>query len=137
MATLFDHLVSENSTFWWHGGARNHRPDANHDNYIVNENTGPIGENIGTDLDVLENDTDPDGDNLDIIWVSDPRHGTASIKQVEGQDVINYVPDLNNETADWFFYVVSDDRGGYDLTTVNVEINAARPAFQAADWYVG
>jgi Bacterial Ig domain len=139
MASLLDRLVSANPTFWWHGGARNHRPDANHDSPApVNENTGPIGENIGTDLDVLDNDTDQDNDQLDIIWVSDPRHGTTSIKHVVGQDpVINYVPDLNNEAEDWFFYIMTDGHGGYDLATVKVQINAARPAFPAADWYVG
>ncbi len=55
-------------------------------------------------IDVLANDSDPDGDDLAIVAVADPLHGTASI--VDGR--VLYTPVANYNGYDTFEYWISD-----------------------------
>ena len=55
-------------------------------------------------IDVLANDSDPDGDGLQITGVSTPAHGSAAI---EGA-AIRYTPAAGYSGADSFAYTVSD-----------------------------
>ena len=71
-------------------------------------------------IDVLANDSDPDGDPLTIIAVTQPANGAASI--VNGQ--LYYAPDNGFFGAfDIFTYTVSDGRGGVATTDVGVFVN--------------
>ena len=71
-------------------------------------------------IDVLANDSDPDGDPLTIIAVTQPANGTVSI--VNGQ--VYYAPDNGFFGAfDVFTYTVSDGRGGVATTDVGVFVN--------------
>ncbi len=56
-------------------------------------------------IDVLANDEDVDGDELEVIAVSDPPDGTASI-EVDGG--VLYTPDEAFQGEDTFTYTVSD-----------------------------
>ena len=60
-------------------------------------------------IDVLANDTDPDGDDLTIIAVSDPPNGTANISD-DGKTV-SYEPDSMFNGSDTFTYTISDGDG--------------------------
>ncbi len=55
-------------------------------------------------IDVLANDSDPDGDSLTLVGVTDPANGTAEI--VDG--AIRYTPDSGFSGPDSFAYTISD-----------------------------
>ncbi len=67
---------------------------------------------------VLENDSDPDGDELTIVAVSVPGNGTARIVG----DRIRYSPDANWYGRDSFTYTVSDPSGLEATALVRVTV---------------
>jgi hypothetical protein len=69
-------------------------------------------------LDVLGNDVDPDGDNLTIVSVTTPSHGSVS---TDG-NYSYYSPDPDYVGADSFSYTISDGNGGTDTALVNVTV---------------
>ncbi len=70
-------------------------------------------------IDVLANDTDPDGDVLTIAGVGSPANGTA--EDFKGR--VRYTPSAGFTGTDSFTYTVSDGNGGMNdaLVTVTVE----------------
>lgn len=72
-------------------------------------------------IDVLGNDTDPDGGVLSIVAASQPWHGTVAI--VDG--TIVYTPDPSITGTDTFTYTVSDGQGGTTVKTVRVDVLGA------------
>ncbi len=82
-------------------------------------------ENEAITVDVLANDTDPDGNRLRVETVSTPSNGTTRIAPDGG---VTYAPAAYWYGVDTFAYVVSDGEG---LTaTANVEV-AVRPVNDA------
>ncbi len=75
---------------------------------------------VDVDIEVLVNDTDPEGDTLSIASTTTPANGTATIN---GSD-ITYSPDSGFDGVDSFDYVVEDGNGGSDTGTVTVTINS-------------
>lgn len=69
-------------------------------------------------LDVLANDTDPDGDALSIVDVSQPANGQAAISG----DVILYTPNAGFSGTDSFTYTIDDGFGGQDSATVTIMV---------------
>lgn len=69
-------------------------------------------------IDVLANDSDPNGDLLTLTAVDTPNYGTASIF---GSKVI-YAPYLDYIGLDTFSYYISDGQGGSDFATVTVTV---------------
>ena len=69
-------------------------------------------------IDVLANDSDPDGDPLTIAITSGPSSGSAEVED----DQILYMPEAGFTGTDAFTYAVSDGRGGTDEATVTVTI---------------
>ncbi len=90
----------------------NQPPTANDNSFTVEQDSS---ENV---FDVLANDTDPDGDPLTIIDLTQPANGEAVISG----DVILYTPDEGYFGADTFTYTVDDGFGGQDSATVSVEV---------------
>ncbi len=78
-------------------------------------------------VDVLANDSDPDGDTLTITAVSSPAHGTATITS----GGISYTPAAGYSGADSFTYTISDGRGGTATASVAVTVNPPADANQA------
>lgn len=70
-------------------------------------------------VDVLANDSDPDGDSLGVEAVTQPTHGTAS---TDGTHV-TYDPDPAFSGSDAFTYTVSDGKGGLAEATVSVTVH--------------
>jgi len=68
---------------------------------------------------VLPNDRDSDGGILDVTGVSDPVHGTATVRD---DDTIAYVPDFGFSGTDVFTYDLADGRGGTDRASVSVVV---------------
>jgi MYXO-CTERM domain-containing protein len=75
----------------------NRPPDTTDDSATTSKNTAVT-------VDVLANDSDPDGDPLTLQSVSDPLDGTAAI--VNGE--VEYTPDTDFSGSDSVTYVVSD-----------------------------
>jgi outer membrane protein OmpA-like peptidoglycan-associated protein len=74
-------------------------------------------------INVLGNDTDPDGDTLTITSVSTPGKGTAVIS---GRTII-YTPAAGAGCtgSDTFTYTISDGKGGTSTATVTAALTAA------------
>ena len=72
-------------------------------------------------IDVIANDSDPDGDPLTVQSVTAPQFGTA---QISNNEVI-YTPTVAGFVGtDTFNYTINDGRGGTATATVTVTINA-------------
>jgi hypothetical protein len=69
-------------------------------------------------IDVLANDNDVDGDSLSITGVTVPLHGTATYTA----SFVYYTPDPDYTGSDQFSYTISDGNGGTDSATVYVTV---------------
>ena len=69
-------------------------------------------------VDVLANDTDADGDPLQVESVSAPAHGTTAV----AAGGVRYSPAVNYHGQDRFTYVVSDGNGGTAEAAVEVTV---------------
>jgi hypothetical protein len=78
--------------------------------------TTPAG--TGVTINVLANDSDPDGDSLTITSFAQPSHG--SVASVSGG--LRYTPTTGYSGADSFNYTISDGRGGSSTATVSLTV---------------
>ena len=78
-------------------------------------------------IDVLANDTDPDGDPLRIVSATAPAHGTAT----PGAGGVRYAPALNYHGQDSFDYTIADPGGLTDTATVTVTVLPVNDAPEA------
>lgn len=69
---------------------------------------------------VLANDSDPDGDALNVTKVSKPANGTA--KATADGKRVKYEPKRRFRGTDRFTYTISDGRGGTATATVTVTV---------------
>jgi len=105
---------------------------------IAAVNDAPVGtgDAVTTDedtpivIDVLNNDSDVDLDDLDVQSVTNGTHGTVVINP---DDTVTYTPDENWNGSDSFTYTVSDGNGGTDTVTVDVTVNAVNDNPVAVD----
>jgi len=92
-------------------GGANDAPAANNDaGLTVPESAGP------TNLLVLDNDSDIDGDTLTIVSKTNGAHGVVTI--TGGGTGLTYDPNQLYVGTDVFTYTVSDGHGGTDPATV-------------------
>ncbi|RTZ67748.1 MAG: hypothetical protein DSZ29_00195, partial [Aquificaceae bacterium] len=80
-------------------------------------------ENIPVILNVLENDTDPDGDALLISGFDQPAHGELVITDYS----LKYTPDTGFSGSDSFSYTISDSRSGQASATVQIAVINTKP----------
>ena len=93
------------------GGVSNAAPVAVDDTAAT-----PAGDPVT--IDVLANDTDPDGDAIAVSSVGAPAHGAA--ETVDG--AVRYTPVEGFAGEDTFTYTVSDGRGGTGTAVVTVTV---------------
>jgi hypothetical protein len=93
------------------GDGGNNPPDAVDDNAVTNRNT-PVT------IDVLANDSDPDGDPLVVSAVTQPTVGSV----VNNGSNVTFTPRRNFRGTVTFTYTAADGRGGTDTATVTVDI---------------
>ena len=86
-------------------------------------------EDVPAVIDVLANDTDPDGDKLRVASVSAPEHGAATV--VSGG--VRYEPDLNWHGEDRFTYRAADPGGLTSRATVRVTVTPVNDPPEAVD----
>ncbi|HEY3176922.1 MAG TPA: M36 family metallopeptidase [Candidatus Polarisedimenticolia bacterium] len=91
----------------------NRPPDAVDDAAVTEENT-PVS------VDVLANDSDPDGDAITLASLTQPAHGSALNN---GDGTVTYTPDNGFTGLDTFTYTAEDGLGGSDTATVTVQVN--------------
>jgi uncharacterized repeat protein (TIGR01451 family) len=106
--------------------------DAVADPPTVVDDTVSVSQDGTTVIDVLGNDSDPDGD-LDpttVTVTSGPSHGTVAIDPVTG--AITYTPAAGYAGPDSFTYQVCDATGLCTTGTVAVGVVAIPPTDQAA-----
>ena len=102
--------------------AGNSDPNAGNDSASGNEDS------VIT-ISVLNNDSDPEGQNLNISAVSSPANGSTS----SNGSTITYTPNLDFNGNDSFSYTVSDGVGGSASATVNITVNPVNDAPNAID----
>lgn len=84
---------------------------------------------VAQTLDVLANDSDPDGNALSIAAVATPAHGTVAI---EGNR-LRYTPQADFAGSDSFSYTVSDGAGGSANAQVSITVQRPNRAPLAVD----
>ena len=80
----------------------------------------------GQFIDVLANDSDPDGDKLVVSSVTQGIHGTV----VNRSDGVVYTPAQGFVGTDTFTYTASDGRGGTSSANVTVTVSESGPKNQ-------
>ena len=96
------------------GGTTNTPPVAVDDSATTDEDTPIV-------INVVSNDSDPDGDTLTVASVTAPGHGTARINA--DQKTVTYTPAPDFNGTDSFTYTISDGRGGRSTATVRLTVN--------------
>jgi N-acetylneuraminic acid mutarotase len=78
----------------------------------------------GVDIDVLANDSDPDGDPLTLTGATGASHGMVVVEVAS----VSYVPEAGFSGDDTFTYTISDGRGGSANGTVVVTVTGPNSA---------
>ncbi|APZ96606.1 tandem-95 repeat protein [Fuerstiella marisgermanici] len=91
---------------------------------VASGDSDATAEDMAVLIDVLANDSDPDGDTLSIQSVSEAAFGTAVI--VNGQ--IEYTPGTNFNGSDSFTYMIVDTAGQTAVATVDVTVTPVNDA---------
>ncbi len=102
---------------------QNGPPQAANDNATTDEDTA-------INIDVLANDTDPNGDPLTVGSVTQATSGTVV---VNSDQTVRYTPNANFSGQDSFTYVVTDDRGASQTAAVTIVVNPSNDAPVAND----
>jgi len=86
---------------------------------VANADTATTPEGSAISIPVLANDTDPNGDLLSVIAVTQPPNGTVTRTATQ----VTYTPKLGFKGAtDTFSYTVGDGRGGSATASVTVTV---------------
>ena len=88
---------------------------------VTVDDTLTTTEDAPNSVNVLANDTDPDGDTLSVTGSTNGSKGTAACAS---GGLCTYTPQANVHGGDTFTYTVSDGNGGTDTGTVTVTITS-------------
>ena len=78
--------------------------------------------NTQVGIDVLDNDSDVDGESISSESFTNPSNGTLLDN---GRGTLDYTPNTNFTGNDSFTYTITDGNGGSDTATVNITVNPA------------
>ncbi|WP_456402850.1 Ig-like domain-containing protein, partial [Hydrogenimonas sp.] len=87
---------------------------------VAVDDSATTWEQTAATIDVLANDSDPDGDVLAILSLTQPAHGSATIS---GNSIV-YTPQPGFIGSDTFSYTVGEEYGGSDSAQVTVSVKA-------------
>jgi uncharacterized repeat protein (TIGR01451 family) len=85
---------------------------------VAMDDTATTPENTEVTIDVLNNDSDADGDALAVGSVTQGTHGSVA----NNGDDVTYTPNSGFSGTDSFTYTASDNNGGTDTATVTVTV---------------
>ena len=122
MVSQYGYSAAGRFTLSWDGP--NAPPVANDDDVATDEDT-PVS------IDVLANDSDADGDALQVVGLGDTAQGGSV--SVNGANLVGYEPPLGFLGVDSFTYDIEDGRGGTDQATVRVYVGVPIPGTRAID----
>ncbi|MEP4887353.1 MAG: Ig-like domain-containing protein, partial [Alphaproteobacteria bacterium] len=94
-------------------------PDAEDDTIVIDEEETIV-------IDVLANDSHPEGRPLTPIASTNPLHGFLTFDA--GTNEYTYTANLDFAGTDSFEYTIVDDVGGQDTATVNITVNPVNDA---------
>ncbi|MFS0701592.1 beta strand repeat-containing protein [Cellulomonas sp. 179-A 4D5 NHS] len=89
--------------------------------------SGAVRGDADVRIDVLGNDTDPDGGTLTLVSVTQPVHGSVAIV---GDEVV-YTPEPGYTGTVSFTYTLSDGQGGTSTATVTLDVEGTVPSAPA------
>jgi hypothetical protein len=101
---------------------RNRAPKALDDSIKTTEDTSGS-------VNVLANDSDPDGDTISLVDATDGVHGSVTCVGA----VCTYTPSAHFHGADSFAYTITDGRGANTAGTVSVTVSPVNDPPEAAD----
>jgi VCBS repeat-containing protein len=87
---------------------------------VAVNDTATTPEDTPIDIDVLANDSDPDGDPLTIIAVTDGSIGTVTISNASC--CVTYTPNPDANGLDQFTYTITDGNGVTSTATATVDV---------------
>ena len=96
---------------------------------VAEDDSAETPEDTPKVIDVLANDSDPDGGRLRVSSVTAPSHGTATI----ASGGIRYAPALNWYGTDRFTYTIADPEGLTSTATVTMTVLPANDRPEAVD----
>ncbi|MCK0129260.1 Ig-like domain-containing protein [Erythrobacter sp. F6033] len=96
---------------------------------VAVDDTASTTEDTSINIDVLANDSDPDGDTISVVSAS-AANGTVTILP---DGTIDYTPDANFNGTDTITYQISDGNGGTATATVTVTVDPANDPPVAVD----
>ncbi|GKT11405.1 MAG: hypothetical protein ISEC1_P0369 [Thiomicrorhabdus sp.] len=99
--------------------------DAVNDAPIAVDDIVDIAINSSTDIDVLANDSDVDGDTLTVTEVSEAANGTV---EINSDGTLRYTPLANFYGTDSFTYTITDENGEVSWATVYVDVTPVNDA---------
>lgn len=91
--------------------------------------TAETDEDVPVTIDVLGNDSDPDGDPLTVTGASSP-NGSVTVNP---DGTLTYTPNPDFNGTDTITYTVTDGNGGSATSTVTVTVNPVNDAPEAVD----
>jgi len=97
---------------------------------VASSDSATVGEDGTVNVNVLGNDSDPDGDTLSVASVTQGAHGTVTINP---DKTLKYTPAANYNGPDAFTYTISDGNGGTSSATVAITVTAINDAPVAAN----
>ncbi len=97
---------------------------------VAVDDVAALDEDSSTVIEVLDNDSDIDGDVLIVTAVTQPTHGVAV---VNADGTVTYTPVADYNGPDSFTYTISDGAGGTDTATVSLTVNPLNDAPVAID----
>ena len=116
--------TSDPFTFMIFVNAANADPVAVDDDATVAEDSG------ANTIDVLANDSDPDGDTF---WITEATDGAQGSVALAGAATLTYTPNPDANGSDSFTYTIRDVAGATSTATVNVTISPVNDSPTATD----
>lgn len=89
----------------------------------VNDDSAKTYRNETVAIDILANDSDPDGDPLKFVSFTDASIGSVTQTTLDSSILLVYTPNLNASGLDSFTYTVSDKYNNQSTANVDVEIS--------------
>ncbi|MGD9645673.1 MAG: cellulose binding domain-containing protein [Pirellulales bacterium] len=128
--------IAEPSNFVWSGAGSG---SGNGGGTGTNRAPTPAGDNVfvltgqAIAINVLGNDTDPDGDRLTVTGVTQPANGATTLN---ADGTVSYTPRAGFTGSDNFSYTVSDGRGLSATAAVAITVGElAAPSSWEAQYY--